>query len=42
MRLDYWYDSGMAAAAAREVIWFAILVFVAIGFVIWLDIRKDK
>jgi len=41
-RLNWWVETGMAAAAARELTWFVILVFVAIGIGIWADIRKDK
>lgn len=35
-----WVHSGQAAAAAQELAWFVILVFVGLGIVIWLDMRK--
>lgn len=35
-----WVNSGKAAAAAQELAWFVVLVFVVIGVMIWLDIRK--
>ena len=32
----------MAAAAAQELAWFVVLVFIGIGVVLWNDARKDK
>ena len=32
----------MAAEAARELVWFVVIVFVGIGLLIWNDIGKDK
>ena len=42
MKTNWWVDSGMAAQAAQELVWFVVLVVVGIGVVIWLDIRNDK
>lgn len=39
-RLNWWVDTGMAAAAARELTWFVILVFVGIGVALWME--RDK
>ena len=40
MMQNWWVDSGMAAAAARELVWFVVLVFIGIGVAIWM--QKDK
>lgn len=32
---DWWVNSGMAAQAAQELVWFVVLVFVGIGIAIW-------
>jgi hypothetical protein len=42
MRTSWWYESGAAAQAAQELVWFVVLVFIGIGVVIWHDIRKEK
>ena len=42
MKTNWWYESGMAAQAAQELVWFVVLVFVAIGILIWRDIRKEE
>lgn len=42
MRTSWWYESGMAAEAAQELVWFVVIVFVGIGLFIWNDIRKEK
>ena len=42
MKTNWWYESGAAAQAAQELVWFVVLVVVGIGVVIWLDIRNDK
>jgi len=42
MKTSWWYESGQAAQAAQELVWFVVLVFIGIGVVIWLDIRKEK
>jgi len=42
MKTTWWYESGQAAQAAQELVWFVVLVFIGIGVVIWLDIRKEK
>lgn len=34
---DWWIRSGMAAEAARDLLWFVILVFVFIGYIAWRD-----
>ena len=40
MNETWWINSGMAAAAARELVWFVVLVFIGIGVAIWM--QKDK
>ena len=40
MNETWWVNSGMAAAAARELVWFVVLVFIGIGVAIWM--QKDK
>ena len=40
MNETWWVNSGMAAAAARELVWFVVLVFFGIGVAIWM--QKDK
>ena len=42
MKTNWWNESGAAAQAAQELVWFVVLVIVGIGVVIWLDMRKDK
>jgi len=42
MKTTWWYESGAAAQAAQELVWFVVLVFVGIGVVIWHDIRKEN
>lgn len=42
MKETYWVASGQAAEAAKELVWFVVLVFVVIGVVMWLDMKKDK
>jgi hypothetical protein len=41
MKTNWWVDSGMAAQAAQELVWFVVIVFVGIGLLIWRDIRKE-
>lgn len=41
-RTSWWYESGQAAQAAQELVWFVVLVVVGIGVVIWRDIRNEK
>jgi hypothetical protein len=41
-RHQWWIDSGQAAQAAQNLVWFVVLVFVVIGVVIYLDIKKEK
>lgn len=40
-RYQWWVDSGMAAEAAQGLAWFVLIVFVGIGVVMWLDMRKE-
>ena len=40
MKTNWWYESGAAAQAAQELVWFVVLVVVGIG--IWRDIRNEK
>jgi hypothetical protein len=42
MKTNWWIESGMAAQAAQELVWFVVLVVVGIGVVIWFDMRNDK
>ena len=42
MKTNWWIESGMAAQAAQELVWFVVLVVVGIGVVIWKDMREDK
>ena len=39
---DWWFNSGFAAQAARELMWFVVLVFVVIGVLMWRDMKQDK
>lgn len=39
--MDIWVRSGMAQEAARELLWFVVLILVGIGIVIWRD-SKDE
>jgi UDP-N-acetylmuramyl pentapeptide phosphotransferase/UDP-N-acetylglucosamine-1-phosphate transferase len=41
-KINWWYESGRAAEAAQELVWFVVIVFVGIAVVIWLDDRKNK
>jgi hypothetical protein len=41
-RHDWWINSGQAAQAAQELVWFVVLVFVVIGVVMWLDMKNNK
>jgi hypothetical protein len=42
MKTAWWYESGAAAQAAQELVWFVVLIVVGIGVVIWRDIRNEK
>jgi len=42
MKTAWWYESGAAAQAAQELVWFVVLIVVGIGVVIWRDMRKEK
>ena len=41
MKTNWWVDSGMAAQAAQELVWFVVLVVVGIGIMAWRDMRKE-
>ena len=41
MKINWWYESGLAAEAAQGLAWFVLIVFVGIGVVMWLDMRKE-
>jgi len=42
MKTNWWYESGLAADAAQELVWFVIFVFIGIGLMIWRDMRKEE
>lgn len=42
MKINWWYESGLAAEAAQGLAWFVLIVFVGIGVVMWLDMRKEE
>ena len=42
MKTAWWYESGYAAEAAQELVWFVVLIVVGIGVVIWRDMRNEK
>jgi hypothetical protein len=42
MKTAWWYESGAAAEAAQELVWFVVLIVVGIGVVIWRDMRNEK
>jgi hypothetical protein len=42
MKTAWWIESGYAAEAAQELIWFVVLIVVGIGVVIWRDMRNEK
>jgi hypothetical protein len=42
MKTSWWYESGAAAQAAQELVWFVVLIVVGIGVVIWRDMRNEK
>ena len=41
MKTSWWYESGMAAQAAQELVWFVVIVVVGIGVMAWRDMRKE-
>ena len=41
MKTNWWYESGLAEQAARELVWFVVCVFIGIGLMIWRDMRKE-
>jgi len=41
VKTNWWYESGLAAQAAQELVWFIVLVFVGIGLLIWRDMRNE-
>ena len=42
MKTNWWYESGLAAQAAQELVWFVVFVFIGIGLMIWRDMRKEE
>ncbi len=38
-RLQWWIDSGMAASAAREIVWFVVIMFLIGAYAIWRSER---
>jgi len=42
MKTNWWVDSGMAAQAAQELVWFVVIVVVGIGVMAWRDMKKEK
>jgi hypothetical protein len=36
-RLQWWIDSGLAAQAAQELVWFFFIVFAVSAYAIWRD-----
>ena len=38
-RLQWWVDSGLAAQAAHELVWFVVIVFVVGAYLIWRSER---
>jgi hypothetical protein len=42
MKTNWWYESGLAADAAQELVWFVIFIFIGIGVMIWRDMRKEE
>jgi len=41
MKTNWWYDSGLAAQAAHELVWFVVIVVVGIGIMAWRDMKKE-
>jgi hypothetical protein len=41
MKTAWWYESGAAAQAAQELVWFVVIVIVGIGVMAWRDMRKE-
>jgi hypothetical protein len=39
-KTNWWYESGQAAQAAQELVWFVVIVFVGVGVIIWFNDRK--
>jgi hypothetical protein len=42
MKTSWWYESGLAAQAAQELVWFVFIVFVGIGLLAWWDMRNES
>lgn len=38
-RLQWWVDSGLAAQAAQELVWFVVIVFAVGAYLIWRSER---
>jgi cytochrome c-type biogenesis protein CcmH/NrfF len=41
-RPDWWINSGMAADAARELVWCVVVLFVVGAVVLIRDFRREK
>jgi hypothetical protein len=41
MKTNWWVESGMAAQAAQELVWFVVIVVVGIGVMAWRDMREE-
>ena len=41
MKTNWWYESGQAAQAAQELVWFVVIVVVGIGVMAWRDMKKE-
>lgn len=39
---DWWFRSGMAQEAARELAWFVVIVVVAIGIGMWRTHKREE
>ena len=37
-----WINSGMAQEAARDLVWFVVLVFVVLGVCMWRQFKKEE
>ena len=42
MKTVWWIESGAAAQAAQELVWFVVIVVVGIGVMAWRDMKKEK
>ena len=42
MKTSWWYESGMAAQAAQELVWFGVIVVVGSGIMAWRDMKEES